>query len=69
MDEAKWGKGRYDEIYKGLKPFLNETGYADKDLVWIPVAGLSGENLDKPVDPKLCSWYKGPCFMEVIDKI
>ena len=25
-----------------------------------------GDNLTKRVDPKLCSWYKGPSFFELL---
>jgi len=62
MDECKWSQTRYDEIKKGLKPFLNKTGYKDEDLVWVPIAGLTGVNI---VDPcgAVCNWYKGPTFM------
>jgi len=49
MDDAKWSKARYDEIQKGLKPFLNKTGYTDDDLIWVPIAGLTGANILEPV--------------------
>jgi len=42
MDECRWGQERFDEIKTKLKPFLNATGYADKDLIWVPIAGLTG---------------------------
>lgn len=42
MDDARWSKERYDEIYAGLRPFLNKTGYKDSDLIWVPIAGLTG---------------------------
>lgn len=42
MDDARWSKERYDEIYAGLAPFLNKTGYKDSDLIWVPIAGLTG---------------------------
>ena len=67
MDECGWKKERYDEIYDKLKPFLNLTGYTDGQLVWIPVAGIDGSNLNAKVDKAICSWYDGPHFMDVID--
>ena len=40
MDDCHWSKSRFDEIQTGLTPFLNATGYADKDIMWVPIAGL-----------------------------
>jgi len=42
MDDCRWAQERFDEIKTKLKPFLNATGYADKDLIWVPIAGLTG---------------------------
>ena len=49
MDDCRWAKSRFDEIVTGLKPFLNICGYEDNDLIWCPIAGLSGENIKEPV--------------------
>jgi len=40
MDDCKWSKARYSEIEKGLLPFLESTGYGEKDLIFVPIAGL-----------------------------
>jgi len=42
MDDCKWSRNRFDEIQKGLRPFLNKTGYKDEDIQWVPIAGLTG---------------------------
>jgi peptide chain release factor subunit 3 len=69
MDDCKWSKSRYDEIQTGLTPFLKATGYTDEDILWIPISGLTGSNIETAVDSKTCSWYKGPTFLEIIDQI
>lgn len=69
MDDCNWGKARYDEIVTGLTPFLHATGYKDEDIIWIPISGMTGDNIEQKVDQKKCSWYKGPTFLEVIDEI
>lgn len=69
MDDARWSKERYDEIQTALKPFLNKTGYKDSDLIWVPVAGLTGQNLDKNVDKAVCPWFEGPTLFEALDQI
>ena len=50
MDQASWAKSRYDEIQTSLKPFLYATGFTDDDLIWVPIVGLSGENILDPVE-------------------
>jgi translation elongation factor EF-1alpha len=45
MDDCQWDKKRYDEIQKGLKPFLNNAGYDDSDIIWVPIAGMLGHNI------------------------
>jgi len=57
MDDCKWSKARFAEIQEKLTPFLNQTGYADKDLIWVPIAGLTGANIVAPLDGKTCNWY------------
>jgi len=67
MDDCKWAKSRFDEIKNGLTPFLNATGYKDSDLLWVPIAGLTGENIMEKTDK--CNWYTGPSLMELLDTI
>lgn len=71
MDEMKWSKERYDEIVKKLRPFLKQNGYDEKqnNLIFVPVAGLTGENLIKHTPEEVCPWYKGPTIMDIIDNL
>jgi peptide chain release factor subunit 3 len=67
MDECKWSKTRFDEIQTKLGPFLRKTGYKDEDVIYVPIAGLTGENIMEKTD--VCKWYTGPTFMEILDQI
>jgi len=72
MDEesVKWSEERYMEIKTKLTPFLKSCGYdIDNYVHWIPLSGLNGDNLVKPIDSHKCSWYKGPYFTELLDQI
>lgn len=72
MDEMQWSIERYNEIVGKLRPFLRQNGYSEegaKNLVFIPIAGLTGENLIKPVEASHCDWYKGKTMMDVIDEL
>ena len=71
MDEesVKWSKERYDSIVKTLKPFLRSCGFDDKNVKWVPISGLTGENLCKELDKHKCDWYDGPDLIELMDTI
>ena len=67
MDTVEFSKDRYDEITKKMSHFLKQTGFREKDVVFVPCSGLSGENLTKPPTvPELSSWYEGPHLVDQI---
>ena len=69
MDTVGWEQSRYDEVVRKLGLFMKQAGYKDADTSYIPVSGLSGENLVKPIsEPKLSQWYKGSTLVEQIGK-
>lgn len=68
LENVKWSQPRYNEIVSKLKIFLKQAGFKDADITYVPCSGLTGENLSKrSTEPHLCSWYSGPCLIEVID--
>jgi len=70
MDENNWAQSRYDYIKKQLHPFLkNVCGYDDKNLYWIPYSGLNGDNMMEGIKDPNGSWYQGPTFFEILDKL
>lgn len=72
MDEStvKWGKERYTEIQTSLTPFVAKCGYdPEKDVTWIPVSGLNGDNIKDVVSPTTCNWYKGPSLIDIINDL
>ena len=69
-DSVKWSKERYDNIVKTLKPFIHSCGFdVEKNVKWIPISGLTGENLCIPLDKHKCDWYTGPNLIEIMDTI
>ena len=69
-DSVKWSKERYDNIVKTLKPFIHSCGFdVEKNVKWIPISGLTGENLCIPLDKHKCDWYTGPDLIEIMDTI
>ncbi|CAN8312443.1 unnamed protein product [Cochlearia groenlandica] len=72
MDDptVNWSKERYDEIEQKMVPFLKSSGYnTKKDVVFLPISGLMGVNMDKRMDRSVCPWFSGPSFFEVLDSI
>ncbi len=62
-----WSKKRFDEISTRLGAFLKQAGFKDQDIFYVPVSGLTGENLvTLSTEPKLSSWYTGPTLLKAI---
>ena len=69
-DSVKWSKERYDNIVKTLKPFIHSCGFdVEKNVKWVPISGLTGENLCIPLDKHKCDWYDGPDLIQIMDTI
>ena len=66
----KFLPSRYDEIVKGLTPFLKSAGYnPKKDLTFIPISALHGHNVRDKATAEVCPWYDGPTLFEALDKV
>lgn len=69
LDTTNWSQDRFNEICSKLRTFLKQAGFKESDVIFVPLSGLTGENLVKaPTEKKLADWYTGPCLLEVIDK-
>ncbi|KAF0685421.1 Aste57867_22687 [Aphanomyces stellatus] len=68
MDDAKWAKERFDECADKLRPFLRGCGFAVKrDVAFIPISGLSGDNIKTKVSSTLAPWYDGVSLIDYLD--
>lgn len=57
--DGSWSKERYDEIVGKLTPFLKSCGYnPKKDIIFLPMSGLLGQNIKDPAPAGVCPWYK-----------
>jgi len=68
MDDktVEWSKERFDEIVETLSDFLKPMNFI---LYFVPISGLVGQNLIKPLDEGVCDWYTGPCILQLLDSI
>ena len=54
-----WDYARFEECVNKLKPYLKQCGYAiKKDVRFIPISALSGDNVLNEVAADKCPWWK-----------
>lgn len=67
-DSVNWSEDRYNEIVGGVTPFLIEgCGFLEENLTFIPISGLTGDNIDKLGSNS--PWYTGKTLLEYLDSI
>lgn len=72
MDEpsVQWAEARWIEIKEKLEPFLEKSGYSSKDVYYVPISGLTGDNIKEKVKAETAPWYKnGPTLMDILDEL
>lgn len=70
LEGGQWSQERYDDIVRGLTPFLKSAGYnPKKDLTFIPISALSGQNVKNRASQEACPWYDGPTLFEALDSV
>lgn len=66
LDTMDWSQARFEEIVQKLGTFLTQAGFRKSNLFYVPVSGLSGENLVKKSDQ--AAWYEGPALIDLLGK-
>jgi elongation factor 1 alpha-like protein len=67
LDAVEWNRDRFLEIKSSLLPFLTSNGFAQKRIRFIPISGLTGENVKTRSSELLANWYNGPTLLDAID--
>ena len=67
LDMEGWSKERYEEIQSQVKQYLLQQQFAPKRIRFVPLSGLTGENVKSRSDPTLGAWYSGPTLLEAMD--
>ena len=69
MDTVSWSQARFDEISQQMTAFLTAASFSPKNLVVIPCAGLTGDNIIRPPPEGTIpgNWYAGPTLVEALD--
>ncbi|KAI0391923.1 P-loop containing nucleoside triphosphate hydrolase protein [Xylariaceae sp. FL0594] len=67
LDTVAWSRERFDEISQQVSGFLSATGFQLKNVSFVPVSGLHGDNLvNKSADPA-ASWYTGSTLIAELE--
>ncbi|KAI9650640.1 hypothetical protein NHQ30_000660 [Ciborinia camelliae] len=67
LDTVDWSQERFDEISQQVSAFLTAAGFQDKNIKFIPCAGLHGDNIARRSTERAASWYTGPTLVEELD--
>lgn len=55
---GEWSEDRFREVEQRLSPFLKSCGYnPKKDITFVPISALSGNNVKDSVPEKICPWW------------
>lgn len=67
--DKTWSKERFDECKIKLEPYMKQVGWNPKGLTWIPVSGITGENLMEKVSTDVCDWFDGDPLLHVLEHL
>ena len=67
LDVEGWKQERYQQIKQHVHDFLLQQQFKAQRIRFVPLSGLTGENVKQRKDASLNEWYKGPTLMEAIN--
>ncbi|KAG5770297.1 hypothetical protein H9Q72_002777 [Fusarium xylarioides] len=67
LDMVGWSQERFDEIAQQVNAFLAGLGFQPKNIDFIPISGLNGDNLVRRTEDTAASWYTGPTLIEALE--
>ncbi|KAF9775575.1 hypothetical protein IL306_006316 [Fusarium sp. DS 682] len=67
LDMVGWSQERFDEIAQQVNGFLAGLGFQPKNIDFIPISGLNGDNLVRRTEDTAASWYTGPTLIEALE--
>ncbi|KAI0113296.1 P-loop containing nucleoside triphosphate hydrolase protein [Daldinia grandis] len=67
LDTVGWSQERFDEISQQVSGFLSATGFQLKNVSFVPVSGLHGDNIVKRATDAAANWYHGKTLVEELE--
>ncbi|KAJ4150207.1 hypothetical protein LMH87_010966 [Akanthomyces muscarius] len=67
LDMVGWSKDRFEDITQEVTGFLTGLGFHDKNVDFVPISGLDGENIVKKITAPAASWYEGGTLLDALE--
>ncbi|AEO58793.1 hypothetical protein MYCTH_2306388 [Thermothelomyces thermophilus ATCC 42464] len=67
LDTVAWSQERFNEIKDQMSGFLSTANFQPKNIAFVPVSGLYGDNLVHRSSNPAASWYTGPTLIEELE--
>jgi elongation factor 1 alpha-like protein len=67
LDTSQWDQDRFDQIKGHITGSLRALKFPDKNISFVPVSGLNGDNVVKRSKDPAASWYTGPTLIEELE--
>lgn len=68
LDMVGWSQERFTEITEQVTGFMKGNGFVLKNVVFVPISGLNGDNLVKRSEDPALSWYTGSTLIEALEE-
>lgn len=67
LDTAEWSSERFEEIRDQISGSLKALKFPLKDISFVPVSGLQGDNIVRRSQAAAASWYTGSTLLEELE--
>lgn len=67
LDTSQWDQDRFDEIKDQIMGSLRALKFPEKNISFVPVSGLNGDNIIMRSKNPAASWYTGPTLIEELE--
>lgn len=68
LDTVGWSQERFDEISQQVSGFLVATNFQLKNVSFVPVSGLRGDNMVHKSTDSAASWYTGDSLIQELEE-
>ncbi|KAM3529329.1 hypothetical protein MY4038_005446 [Beauveria bassiana] len=68
LDMVGWSKDRFEDITQEVTGFLTGLGFQEKNVDFVPISGLDGENIVKEITVPAASWYQGGTLLDALER-
>ncbi|KAK6850772.1 elongation factor 1-alpha [Apiospora arundinis] len=68
LDTVGWSQERFDEITQQVSGFLVATNFQLKNVSFVPVSGLRGDNMVHKSTDSAATWYTGDSLIQELEK-